>query len=109
MSRLSLQLSLIIFISSARLIQAQCVTPSYIPCFPAGSQSGGAGGVPQDDFENTGLWDSLQSVASTPIEKRGILRGQLASRQNALCCMPTNQCLILTDGNIPFCYVSKLD
>ena len=106
MSRLSLPLSLVILISWAHLIQAQCVTPSYVPCFPAGTESGGSSGVPQDDFDDTGFWDSLQSVASSPIGKRDVLRHQLSSRQNALCCAPTNQCLILTDGNIPFCYVS---
>ena len=103
---LSLSLSLVLLIALAPLIQAQCADSSYVPCLPAGSESGGAGSIPPDDFGDSGIWDSLQGAALDPIQGRSVLRRQLASRQNALCCKPTNQCLLLTDGNIPFCYVS---
>lgn len=109
----ALSLSLALLITST---SAQCVTPDYIPCLPAGSN---LGGVTPADFSNSGLWDTLQSVASTPIEKakrgralsnpieRRALADRLTARQSALCCAPdpSQYCLLLTDGNIPFCYV----
>ena len=106
MARLSLPLSLVMFFTLVRLIESQCVTSTYVPCYPNDDAVGGSGGVPEDDFDDSEFWDTLQGVASAPIGKRGVLRPLLSSRQNALCCPPTNQCLVLTDGNIPFCYVS---
>lgn len=96
---------------------AQCVTPGYVPCLPQGST---LGGVAPADFGNSGLWDTLQGVASDPIQKKGkrnailqnptkrrALAHRLVARQNALCCAPDpdKYCLLLTDKNIPFCYV----
>ncbi len=106
MARLSLPLSLVMVFALVRLIESQCVTSTYVPCYPNDDATGGSGGVPEDDFDDSEFWDTLQGVASAPIGKRDVLRPLLSSRQNALCCPPTNQCLVLTDGNIPFCYVS---
>lgn len=89
-----------------RTVQAQCVTDGYVLCAPPNSQ---LGGVAPDDFDNSGLWDSLQSGALDPIQgrKRSLqLRQHLAARQDALCCKPTNVCRIIDSDNIPFCYVS---
>ena len=116
---LSLPLSFLVTFTSA-----QCATPGYVPCFPAGSSSS-AGGIAPSDFGDSGIWDSLQGAASDPIQKEKSKRGspvltnpverralgdRLAARQNALCCAPDpdKYCLLLTDGNIPFCYVSLL-
>ena len=106
MSRVSLPLGIAISLLLVRLIGAQCVTTSYVPCLPAGGGSGGSGSVPVDDFDNSEYWDLLGNLANDPIGKRAASRPLLASRQNALCCKPTNQCLVITDGDIPFCYVS---
>ena len=109
---LYLPLALLTTVSSA-----QCVTPGYVPCLPEGSN---LGGIAPSDFRDSGLWDSLQGAASDPIQgkakrspvltdpvERRALADRLAARQNALCCAPDpdKYCLLLTDGNIPFCYV----
>ena len=106
MSRLSLKLSLVLLITVVRLIDAQCVTSTYVPCFPAGGGTVASDGVPDDDLNNAEFWASLQSSADAAILKRGVLRHFLASRQNALCCKPTDNC-VLTDSNVPFCYVCE--
>ena len=94
----------LLFISTlVHLIQAQCVTSGYVLCLPAGSE---LGGIPQDDFVNSELWDSLQEATVTATNDGGILRRDLASRQDALCCAPTDKCLVVTDSNTPFCFVS---
>ena len=84
------------------------MTSSYVPCLPDGDGSEASDSVPVDDFDDSEYWDLLGNLASDPIGKRAASRPLLASRQNALCCAPTNQCLVLTDGNIPFCYVSTV-
>lgn len=115
LNRYILALAPALFISTT---SAQCVTPGYVPCLPRGSR---LGGVAPANFDNSGVWDSLQSVASDPIQKknkrndhfqnpterRDLADGLLIARQGALCCAPdpNKYCLLLTDGNIPFCYV----
>ena len=91
------------FFSIIAIINAQCVDPGFIPCYPAGSQ---LGGVPSDSFDDSGFWDSLQDVASLPIGRRD-LANRLAARQEALCCSPDPdvECLVTNDEDIPFCYV----
>ena len=84
------------------------MTSSYVPCLADGGGSGGSDSVPADDFDNSEYWDLLGNLADDPIGKRAVPRPLLASRQNALCCSPTDQCLVITDDNIPFCYVSTL-
>lgn len=96
-------LSLLSIFALLQLIQAQCVTSGYVLCLPAGSE---LGGIPQDDFVNPDLWDSLQEAAMTSIDDGAILRRDLVSRQDALCCAPTDKCLVVTDSNTPFCFVS---
>ena len=103
MTPLPSPLSLLFIFALVRLIQAQCVTSGYVLCLPAGSE---LGGIPQDDFDDSELWDSLQDAALTSIDDSDKLRRDLASRQDALCCAPTDNCLVLTDSNTPFCYVS---
>lgn len=85
---------------------AQCVTPGYLLCMPAGSQ---LGGVPSDSFDDSAFWSSLQTVASLPIGRRALADG-LVERQNSLCCSPDPdvECLVTKEDNIPFCYVSAL-
>ena len=102
--------SLLSFVSLSILtivvtISAQCVDPGFVPCYPAGSQ---LGGIPTDNFDDTSVWASLQSITNGAILRRD-LTNRLAARQDALCCNPDPavQCLVLTDGNIPFCYVSS--
>ena len=109
MSRLSLSLSLVVCFSLVRFIEAQCVTDGYVPCYPAGgSGSGGSGGLPLDDVTFPAEYDTLNSAIDTDLAKRGLAPRLLFSRQNALCCSPTDRCLVLTNGDIPFCYVSIL-
>ena len=103
MTPLPSPLSLLFIFALVHLIQAQCVTSGYVLCLPAGSE---LGGVPQDDFVDSDFWDSLEDVAITSSDDSGIVRRNLASRQDALCCAPTDDCLVLTDSNIPFCFVS---
>ena len=103
MTPLPSPLGLLFIFALVHLIRAQCVTSGYVPCLPAGSE---LGGIPQDDFDNSDLWDSLEDVAVTSSDDAGIFRRDLASRQDALCCAPTDKCLVVTDSNIPFCYVS---
>ena len=105
MTPLPSPLSLLFIFTLVHLIHAQCVTSGYVLCLPAGSE---LGGIPQDDFVNPDLWDSLQDVAMTSIDDGAILRRDLASRQDALCCAPTDKCLVVTDSNTPFCFVSTL-
>ena len=91
-------LSLLFMFALVRLVQAQCVTSGYVLCLPAGSE---LGGVPEDDIDNPEVWDSIQSA----IDDSAILRRDLASRQDALCCPPDDKCL-MTESLVPFCYVS---
>ena len=106
MSRLSFSLSIVVCFFLVRSIEAQCVTDGYVPCYPAdGSDSGGSGGLPLDDADFPAEFDTLNNAVDTDLAKRG---GLLSSRQNALCCSPTDQCLVFTNGDIPFCYVSIL-
>ena len=95
-----LTLSLLFIFALVHLSQAQCVTSGYVLCLPQGSE---LGGIPDVDYDDSLFWDSLQD---STIVYPAALRRDLASRQNALCCDPTNDCLITTDSNIPFCYVS---
>ena len=73
-----------------------------------GSDSGGSGGLPLDDGALPAEFDTLNNAVDTDLAKRGVAPRLLLSRQNALCCSPTDRCLVFTDGNIPFCYVSIL-
>ena len=91
-------LRLLFILALVRLVQAQCVTSGYVLCLPAGSE---LGGVPEDDIDNPEVYDSIQSA----IDDSAILRRDLASRQDALCCPPDDKCL-MTESLIPFCYVS---
>ena len=109
MSRLSFSLSIVVWFSLVRFIEAQCVTDGYVPCYPAdGSDSGGSGGLPLVDDDFPAEFDTLNNAVDTDLAKRGLAPRLLFSRQNALCCSPTDRCLVLTDGDIPFCYVSIL-
>lgn len=94
---------LLFIFALVHLIKAQCVTSGYVLCLPAGSE---LGGIPQDDLVNSDVWDSLQDATMTSLNDGGILRRNLASRQDALCCAPTDKCLVVTDSNTPFCFVS---
>ena len=109
MLRLSFSLSIVVFLSLVRFIKAQCVTDGYVPCEPAGgSDSGGSGGFPLVDDDFSAEYDTLNNAVDTDLAKRGVAPRLLFSRQNALCCSPTDRCLVLTNGDIPFCYVSIL-
>ena len=104
MTPLASPLSLLFIFALVHLIRAQCVTDGYVPCLPAGSD---LGGIPEDDFADTELWANLQETAvSFSDDDLAKLRRDLASRQDALCCAPTDKCLVVTDSNTPFCYVS---
>lgn len=104
MTPLASPLSLLSIFTLVHLIRAQCVTDGYVPCLPAGSD---LGGIPEDDFADTELWANLQETAvSFSDDDLAKLRRDLASRQDALCCAPTDKCLVVTDSNTPFCYVS---
>ena len=103
MTPLPSPLGLLFIFALVHLMHAQCVTNGYVPCLPAGSE---LGGIPQDDFVNSDIWDSLQEATMTSINDGDILRRDLASRQDALCCAPTDKCLVVTDSNTPFCFVS---
>ena len=109
MSRLSFSLSIVVCFSLVRFIGAQCVTDGYVPCYPAGgSDSGGSGGLPLVDADFPADFDTLNNAVDTDLAKRGVAPRLLFSRQNALCCSPTDRCLVLSNGDIPFCYVSIL-
>lgn len=103
MTPLPSPLSLFFIFALVHLIEAQCVTDGYELCRPAGSE---LGGIPQDDLVNSDLWDSLQGATMTADNDGGILRRDLTSRQDALCCAPTDKCLVVTASNTPFCFVS---
>ena len=100
-----LSLVVISILSSIISTNAQCDTPGYIPCLPNGAQ---LGGVPDGSLDNTLFWANLQSTADAAILRRRDLAHRLAARQDALCCSPDPdvKCLVTTDENIPFCYVS---
>ena len=124
MLRLSFSLSIVVFLSLVPFIKAQCVTDGYVPCEPAGgsdsgssdsgnsdsgsSDSGGSGAFPLVDDDFSDEYDALNNAVDTDLAKRGVTPRLLFSRQNALCCSPTDRCLVLTNGDIPFCYVSIL-
>ena len=103
MTPLASPLSLLSIFTLVHLIRAQCVTDGYVPCLPAGSD---LGGIPEDDYADTELWANLQESAVSYMDDGAGLRRDLASRQDALCCAPTDKCLVVTDSNTPFCYVS---
>ena len=103
MTPLPLPFSLFFVFALVHLIKAQCVTSDYELCSPAGSE---LGGIPQDDLVNPDLWDSLQGATIKADNDAGILRRDLTSRQDALCCPPTDKCLVVTASNTPFCFVS---
>lgn len=98
------RLVVVSIISLAATAQAQCVTDGFVPCLPAGSQ---LGGVPSGSLDDSGFWDNLQSITSLPIGRRD-LSEPLIARQDALCCAPDVECLVTTDDDIPFCYVSTV-
>lgn len=90
------------------VIAQDCVDPGYVLCLPAGSN---LGGVPDSSFGDSAFWDSLLTGASWPVSvglDRRELAHRLTARQDALCCAPDPdvECLVTTDENIPFCYVS---
>lgn len=101
MTPLPSPLSLLCIFALVHLIQAQCVTSGYVLCLPAGSE---LGGIPQDDFVDSELWIGLQDATITYPDR--IRLRDLAPRQDALCCAPTDKCLVVTDSNTPFCFVS---
>ena len=91
--------------------QSLCQTPGFVPCNPPGSA--GSIGVPPAAFNagGSGFWSSLQSAASSPIQKvKREIEGGLEERQSGgLCCRPAPvECLYTKDQGVPFCYVSLL-
>ena len=88
--------------------QNGCVTPGYVPCNAPGSYS--APSPPPDAFVGSGFWSSIDGAASDPIQRKRDLEREtsLVAGQNNLCCKPGNQCLVVTDDNVPFCYVSDV-
>ncbi len=113
--------------------QVACLDPSFIPCGQSSSSSGGSSGGSSSGSSGSSSGGSSDGssggssgdVSSSPQypsggagaamlqqgfeNAGGLARRDLGIRQvTELCCSPTVQCRILTDGNIPFCYVSFL-
>ncbi|KAL6720057.1 hypothetical protein ACLMJK_001978 [Lecanora helva] len=98
-----LPLTAVAILGALSIVDAQCVTPGYNICLPAGSE---LGGVPADSFDDTLFWADLQSVtAGSILRRRGII-SRLKKRQDALCCPPDPDvlCLVTNDEDVPFCY-----
>jgi hypothetical protein len=113
--------------------QVACLDPSFIPCGQSSGSSGGSSGGSSSGSSGSSSGGSSDGssggssgdVSSSPQypsggagaamlqqgfeNAGGLARRDLGIRQvTELCCSPTVQCRILTDGNIPFCYVSFL-
>ncbi len=82
-----------------------CNTPGFVPCQPLGSA--GSVPVPPVAFGDSNFWGSLQSAASSPIQKiKREIEGDLVERQSGgLCFRPAPvECLYTKDQGVPFCY-----
>lgn len=101
MTPLPSPLGLLSIFALVHLIQAQCATSGYVFCPPAGA---GLGGIPQDNAVNSELYIGLTNAGI--VSPGRIRRRDLASRQAALCCPPTDECLVVPERGTPFCYVS---
>jgi hypothetical protein len=82
--------------------QNVCQNPGFVPCYPAGSVSLGA----PDAYEDPNQYlNSMTLSGIGGLSAKMAKRDLVTKRQEALCCNPAVQCLVLPDYNIPFCYV----
>ncbi|PVH77318.1 hypothetical protein DL98DRAFT_638532 [Cadophora sp. DSE1049] len=81
--------------------QDVCQNPGFIPCYPAGSVSLGSPDAYEDPLQ---YLNSMTMSGIGGLSAKMARRDSIAKRQEALCCNPAVECLVLTTYNIPFCY-----